>query len=171
MILRNQDTESNTGNASNQKQVALGGRKKEPAENPGTTLPGESPKKRPQRHPEEQYTTSSYRRAIERACARYRQHKAKQRKQSTYSNWSPNALSKSAAQRVATLLGLDAARALLGHADSTITKRHYAILDLELAVNAAKTLPNSLSEVSGQIRQPDARQWEMPNKLANFQLI
>jgi hypothetical protein len=65
---------------------------------------------------------------------------------------------------VADLLGLDAARALLGHADTTITKRHYAMLDLEVAVNAAETLSKSLSEVSGQNRQPSVRSREMPEK-------
>jgi len=41
---------------------------------------------------------------------------------------------------VCDALGIDKARALLGHADSTITRRHYAKHDLEQAKSAAQAL-------------------------------
>ena len=83
----------------------------------------------PLRTPGIQYGTDTYRRAIHRVC-----------KQHNIPLWAPNRLRKLAAQRVADLFGLEAARALLGHSDSSITKRHYAQMDLAQAKAAAKGL-------------------------------
>lgn len=77
----------------------------------------------------DQYTTITYRRAIDRASRR-----------AGVPLWSPNRLRKLAAQKVADTLGLDAARALLGHVDSVVTKRHYAKHQLNQAATAAEVL-------------------------------
>jgi integrase len=79
--------------------------------------------------PGDAYTTASYRRAIERAGER-----------AGVGRWSPNRLRKLAAQRVADALGLDAARALLGHVDAGITAKHYARHQLNQAASAAEVL-------------------------------
>jgi len=89
--------------------------------------------------PGDRYTTNTYRRAIQRACARAR------KLDPTHPTWSPNQLRKLAAQSVADAVGLDAARALLGHADGAITRRHYAVLDLDRARHAAEQLAKVLS--------------------------
>lgn len=84
-------------------------------------------------HAGEQYSTITYRRAIERGC-----------KRAGVKTWSPNQLRKLAAQITSDLYGLDAARALLGHADSAITRRHYAQKDLAQGAMAAKGLASEL---------------------------
>ena len=86
-------------------------------------------KESPLKTPGQSYETASYRRAIARACQR-----------AGVPLWSPNGLRKLAGQTVCDALGIDKARALLGHADSTITKRHYAKHDLEQAKSAAQAL-------------------------------
>ena len=86
-------------------------------------------KEAPLKTPGQSYETASYRRAIARACLR-----------ASVPLWSPNGLRKLAGQTVADALGIDKARALLGHADSTITRRHYARHDLEQAKSAAQAL-------------------------------
>jgi len=83
----------------------------------------------PERGPGDQYTTTSYRRAIERAGVK-----------AGVGKWSPNSLRKMAAQMVFDTMGLDAARALLGHADGKITRRHYAKQDLITARKATSAL-------------------------------
>jgi len=85
----------------------------------------------PEREPGNHYTTITYRRAIERAGEK-----------GGVGRWSPNGLRKLAAQLVFDSLGLDAARALLGHADGAVTRRHYARADLALARKAASRLVN-----------------------------
>jgi len=87
----------------------------------------------PLRAPGEQYGTDSYRRAIARAC-----------KENEIPLWSPNRLRKLAAQSASDLFGLEAARALLGHSSSSITKRHYAQKDLEQAKLAAQAIAPKL---------------------------
>ena len=86
-------------------------------------------KEAPLKTPGQSYETASYRRAIARACQR-----------AGVPLWSPNGLRKLAGQTVCDALGIDKARALLGHADSTITKRHYAKNDLEQSKIAAQAL-------------------------------
>lgn len=84
------------------------------------------------------YTTTTYRRAIERGAAR-----------ASVTPWSPNRLRKLAAQTVSDSLGLDTARALLGHADKGITARHYAQSDLVQAVRAAGALTGLADQLQG----------------------
>jgi integrase len=87
----------------------------------------------PLRTPGDQYGTDTYRRAIHRAC-----------KEHDIPLWAPNRLRKLAAQSASDLFGLEAARALLGHSDSSITKRHYAQRDLEQARLAAQAIAPKL---------------------------
>ena len=70
------------------------------------------------------YSTTSYRRCVARACRR-----------AGIPPWSVNRLRHSAATRIRKELGLDTARALLGHSDSTTTEI-YAEKDLDLARSA-----------------------------------
>lgn len=82
-----------------------------------------------QRPPGDQYDTRSYGKAIQRACIK-----------AGIPAWSPNALRKTRAQEVADLLGIDAARALLGHASKEVTERFYARQDLAKAIEAVQAL-------------------------------
>jgi integrase len=90
----------------------------------------------PERCPGDQYDTRAYRKAITRACRRAK-----------VQPWSPNRLRKLAAQQICDAFGIDSARALLGHADSSITKLHYAKLELEAASKAAEALGKTLGAI------------------------
>lgn len=81
----------------------------------------------------DQYTTVSYRRAITRGC-----------KRAGVKPWGPNQIRKLAAQITSDLFGLDTARALLGHADGAITRRHYAQKDLAQGTIAAQGLASKI---------------------------
>ena len=83
--------------------------------------PGTNRKRRPMRRAGEQYTTSSYRRAIHRACDL-----------AGIDRWGPNRLRHSAATEVRREFGLEAAQVVLGHASADITQT-YAERDAELA--------------------------------------
>lgn len=91
-------------------------------------------KEAPQVVPGDRYETASYRRAIARAC-----------KRAKVDPWSPNRLRKLAAQCVADSIGLNAARALLGHSDDQVTRQHYARLELDAATVAARALASKLA--------------------------
>ncbi len=82
----------------------------------------------------DQYSTMTYRRAIERAGER-----------AGVGRWSPNRLRKLVAQQIADTLGLNEARAMLGHADAEVTRRHYAQKDLVQATIAAKAIAKQFS--------------------------
>ena len=86
---------------------------------------GTNRKARPARSPGEAYTVASYRRAIHRACDA-----------AGVERWSPNRLRHSHATEVRARLGLDAARAALGHAGASITEV-YAEADADLARQVA----------------------------------
>ena len=90
----------------------------------------------PETSPGDQYRSDSYRKAITRAC-----------KRAGVPAWSPNGLRKLAAQTVADAIGLEAARSLLGHADESVTRHHYARLELEAATVAATTLSSKLGTI------------------------
>ena len=83
----------------------------------------------PQVEPGERYDTGSYRRAISRACER-----------AGVPAWSPNQIRKLVAQRVSDLVGIDKARALLGHSNSDVTLHSYAKSELAQATSAARVL-------------------------------
>jgi integrase len=68
----------------------------------------------PTRPPGDFYSTLSYGRAVARLCKRH-----------GLPPWSPSCLRATTAQTVFEAIGLDAAKALLGHADSAVTERHY----------------------------------------------
>jgi integrase len=82
----------------------------------------------PRRPPGERYTTDSYRRAIERACTR-----------AGVAAWTPHQIRHSFATRVRAALGLDAARAALGHSDADVTL-DYAEVDAGRAAEVAAQL-------------------------------
>jgi hypothetical protein len=92
----------------------------------------------------ESYDTHAYRRAIKHACAAARRAQTKAGLAEDHENWSPNALRKAAAQHTANLASLEDARALLGHADKELTRRHYAKQDLVKATAAAKLMSVNL---------------------------
>jgi integrase len=82
----------------------------------------------PQRTPGEHYTTDTYGNAIERACLK-----------AGVPPWHPHQLRHSAATEVRREVGLDAARAVLGHACASMTE-HYAEVDAEKAAQAMERL-------------------------------
>ncbi len=85
-------------------------------------------KGRKSRVPGDRYGVASYRRAIHRACDLAK-----------IDRWSPNRLRHTAATRVRREMGIDAARALLGHSDADTTTI-YAERDQELARTAMERL-------------------------------
>jgi integrase len=68
-------------------------------------------KRKPKRAPKERYTTDSYRRAIQRACAR-----------GEIPSWHPHQLRHAAASRFKQKYGIEAAKALLGHTSIDMTE-------------------------------------------------
>jgi integrase len=89
---------------------------------------GRKPRSDRKREPSDRYSVTSYRRAIARACDR-----------AGVPEWSPNQLRHSAATRIRRELGLDVARALLGHTDVNTTTI-YAERDDSLARAAMEKL-------------------------------
>ncbi len=85
-------------------------------------------RRKSRRPPGDRYTVVSYRRAIHRACDVV-----------GIDRWSPNRLRHTAATRVRREMGIDVARALLGHSDADTTTI-YAERDLELARQAMEKL-------------------------------
>ena len=68
----------------------------------------------PKWQPGQFYCVASYRRAIARICDK-----------NGLPRWAPSCLRATRAQTVFEVLGLDAAKHLLGHSDSLVTQRHY----------------------------------------------
>jgi integrase len=89
--------------------------------------PGDNRKRKPKVSPGDRYTDASYRRCIERACE-----KAKVEK------WTPYQLRHAQATRIADKFGLDAASQVLGHADTTTTRKVYAKTSIGAAAAVAK---------------------------------
>lgn len=105
--------------------------------------PGSNRRKKPKRTPQERYTTDSYRRAIHRACdaafpaddeiaADGETHAAWQSEH----RWSPHQLRHSMATQVRKEFGIEAAKAMLGHAATNVTGI-YAEVDHQRAVEVA----------------------------------
>jgi Phage integrase family len=109
---------------------------------------------RPSRAPRDHYDVASYRRAIHRGCDAAFPHPdltaipekdlndaqcAELESWRKAHRWSPNRLRHSAATRVRRELGIEAARALLGHSDADTTTI-YAERDLELARTAMERM-------------------------------
>lgn len=79
------------------------------------------------RAPREHYTTNSFRRAIERACD-----------SAGVAKFSPHRLRHLAATRVRAELGVDAARALLGHSLAAVTEIYSHEVDKQLALKVVE---------------------------------
>ena len=86
-------------------------------------------KENPEKTPGDRYDTGSYGQAIKRAC-----------KRAGIPNWTPNGLRKARAQEITDQLGIEHARALLGHTSADITARYYAKNDLAKAVEALEAM-------------------------------
>jgi integrase len=114
--------------------------------------PGKFRVVKPKRMAGDKYTTSSYRRAIQRACDKAFPHPklgrsrrsamaAKQQQElqewRVKHRWAPNQLRHSAGTVVRKLFGLEASQVMLGHSNADVTQI-YAERDLELAVRVAK---------------------------------
>ncbi len=90
--------------------------------------PGTNRQSRPKRTAGDAYTTSSYRRAIHRACE-----KAKVEK------WGPNRLRHAAATEIRRNFDIEAARTVLGHSTSKVTEV-YAEQDIRKAMEVARQI-------------------------------
>ena len=75
------------------------------------------------------YSTDSYRRAVQRMCARH-----------GIPMWSPVQLRKRCATDIRAALDVEAAAAVLGHSSSIVTQDHYAAQSRERAVAAVRKL-------------------------------
>jgi integrase len=80
-------------------------------------------KAKPKRPPSDRYTSTSYRRAIARACGK-----------AGVAQWHPNQLRHNAATYLRRKLGLDVARVVLGHSSPVVTEV-YAEVDREKALD------------------------------------
>jgi integrase len=89
---------------------------------------------RPKKRPGQRYTSDSYRRAIEYAIARASKARAL-RGEPGIPHWHPHMLRHNAATKLRRELGLEYAKAVLGHADTSITEI-YAQRDEAMAVQA-----------------------------------
>jgi len=112
--------------------------------------PGTNRKALPKRKPRTQYDTTSYRRAVKRAIGRgNREIKARLKarglqgddlekacEREKIPHWHPHQLRHTAATRIRKAMGLDAARAVLGHRTISVTNE-YAELDRAKASDAA----------------------------------
>ena len=67
--------------------------------------------KRPKRQPREAYDSSTYRRAIQRAC-----------KKAGVARWHPHQLRHNAATALRERFGIEAARVILGHRSAAVTE-------------------------------------------------
>lgn len=90
--------------------------------------PGTNRKKKPKLQPTDRYDTSSYGRAIKYAC-----------RKGELKHWSPNQLRHTAATKIRSMFGLDAAAKILGHSEVTVTQV-YAELDHERAADVARKI-------------------------------
>ena len=108
-----------------QRRAELHRKRKTPPHHGNTRRP---PREGARRRPANRYTTGSYRRAIQNACA-----KAK------VSKWSPNQIRHTAGTEVRRKHGLEAAQTVLGHASADVTQI-YAERDLKLAASVALEL-------------------------------
>jgi integrase len=81
----------------------------------------------PKRRPGEAYTVASYRRAILRGC-----------ESAGVRNWTPNQLRHAAATRIRREFGLEAARAVLGHASAATTEIYAEVDQLKASEVAAR---------------------------------
>ncbi len=88
--------------------------------------PGSNRKRSPQRTAGERYKPDSYRRAITRACDLAKVEK-----------WSPNQLRHSAATKIRSQFGLEAAQVTLGHTRADVTQV-YAERDMQKAIEVAR---------------------------------
>lgn len=87
-------------------------------------------RRKPLRQAGDCYTTSSYRRAIHRACDA-----------ANLDRWSPNRIRKTAATLIRKETGnLEAAQAVLGHKSKSTTERFYAEIDLSLAATVMRAI-------------------------------
>ncbi len=96
---------------------------------PGRNRPGTNRKPNPKRQPGLKFTSSSYRRAIQRAAEK-----------AGTDSWFPYQIRHTAASVVREALGVEAAQALLGHSRASMTE-HYAKVSLNKAIEAAKVAP------------------------------
>jgi integrase len=115
--------------------------------------PGTNRQRRPRRKPGTMYKTSSYRRAINRACDRAFPHptlgddpntlqpleSAQLRKWRRDHRWAPNQLRHTAATEIRRQFGLEAAQIVLGHAHADVTQV-YAERNLKLGSEVAKAI-------------------------------
>lgn len=90
--------------------------------------PGTNRKKKPKCQLSDRYDTSSYGRAIKYAC-----------KKGGLEHWSPNQLRHTAATKIRSMFGLDAAAKMLGHSEVAVTQV-YAQLDHKCALNVARRI-------------------------------
>lgn len=90
-------------------------------------VPGSNRKDAPATKPGQHYTTNTYRRAIERACA-----------VAQIPLWTPGQLRHNAATVVRREFGLEAAQLLLGHAKADVTQLYAEVNELKAIEIAAK---------------------------------
>lgn len=107
---------------------AVGTAKRKTPKNQGNR-PGTNRKENPKRVPRERYDAASYRQAIERAA-----------KKAGVDHWHPYQLRHLTATAVRAVLGIEDAKALLGHSTALMTA-HYARESVEAATRAAKVAP------------------------------
>lgn len=93
-------------------------------------------KKNGGRRPGERYDTASYRRAITRAVVLANAARAKAGNKEVLPNWAPNQLRHLRAGEVKEQIGIEAASAVLGHANLRTTEI-YAKRKLQIAVAVA----------------------------------
>jgi integrase len=96
----------------------------------GQVQPSQRDRSKPDaiRTPGDQYTKASYNRAVNRAC-----------KKAGVPQWTVNQLRHSSGTEVRNKYGLDAAQAVLGHANASTTEI-YAELDFEKAAQVAREI-------------------------------
>jgi len=115
---------------------------------------GSNRKRKPKQKPGERYTTTSYRRAIHRACDKAFPHpqlgyamkssfsddqKAELRKWQPQYRWSPNQLRHTAATEIRREFGLEAAQVILGHSQANVTQV-YAERDMAKGLEVARRI-------------------------------
>lgn len=107
-------------------------------------MPSSNRTAKPKRPPGSRYTTASYRRAIQRACARAFPPASElsgdeRRNWSLEHRWSPNQLRHTAATEIRSEFGLEAAQVVLGHSAADVTQV-YAERDLAKGVEVARKI-------------------------------
>lgn len=91
--------------------------------------PGTNRRRKPNRTPGGQYTTASYRRAVQRAA-----------ELAKVDPWGPNRLRHNVATEARKIIGLEASQVILGHTSRATTEAHYAEPDIGKAIEAARML-------------------------------